>query len=296
MAVNLGTAGVGKLTLLDRDVVAFENLHRQPTYRLADIGMSKAEVVSRYLKERVPGLEVAYLAANLEAGSAPRLFRGVDVAVDCLDNFAGRYALNEACVERRIPFVHTGATGWEASVGVFWSPKTACFRCVFPDTRDEGMPTCEDAGTLGALTSYIASVGALETVKVLSGIGSSLMGSMLVFDGRRLESHKVSLEKRRDCATCGLPRRAPTRKRVIELCGDRELYIDRAFPAKQFARIAERLGGNARRMGESIVVAKVDGLEVSLFRSGGMLVKGTSSSGEALDAAAALGIRVEPLS
>ena len=231
MAVNLAIAGVGKLTLVDRDVVSAENLHRQPIYALADVGMSKAEVAARFLRLRVPGLDVEYRAVSLDRGNASRLVRDVDIAVDCLDNFEGRYALNAACVARKIPFVHTGAMGWEASAGVFWSPRTACFECVFPGSRDGDVPSCEQVGVLGALTSYIASAGALETVKVLSGMDSGLVGAMLVFDGRRMESHSVPFERRADCRACGDSVPVPRKRTIIGLCGGNELFISGAFPS-----------------------------------------------------------------
>ena len=293
MAVNLAIAGVGKLTLVDRDVISAENLHRQPTYALADVGMSKAEVAAEFLRLRVPGLDVEYLAVNLERGNASRLIRGADIAVDCLDNFEARYALNAACVARKIPFIHTGAMGWEASAGVFWSPKTACFECVFPDSHDGDVPSCEQVGVLGALTSYIASAGALETVKVLSGMNSGLVGAMLVFDGQRMESHSVPFERRADCRACGDGAPGFRRKSVVELCGGNELFISGAFPSRDFGRVTKRLGDSARRMGDSIVMTKVGGLEVSLFRSGGVLVKGASSQKDARRVARALGLEFE---
>jgi len=294
VAVNLAIGGVGRLTLVDRDVVSAENLHRQPTYTLADVGMSKAEVVSRYLRERVPGLRVDYHAASLGTGNAPRLIRDAEMAVDCLDNFAGRYALNAACVEQGIPMLHTGGMGWEASAGVFWSPRTACFECVFPGARDEDYPACEDVGVLGALTSYIGSVGSIEVVKILSGMESGLLGAMLVFDGRRMESHTVRFERRPGCGACGSGRHPRRERRVVELCGGNELYVSDAFPPRSFGRLARSLAERTKRMGDSILVARVGDLEVSLFRSGGMLVKGSSSPEDARRISSALGLRVIP--
>ncbi len=293
MAVNLALAGVGRLTLVDRDIVSPENLHRQPTYTIADVGMAKAEVASRFLEDRVPGLKVEYDALNLDRANATRLIRGADIAVDCMDNFGGRYALNAACASQKIPLVHTGGMGWEASAGVFWVPKTACFECVFPDAPDGHYPTCEDVGVLGALTSYIASVGALEAVKILCGMDSGLVGRLLVFDGRRMESHSVRFVRRKNCRTCGSGRPTAAGRSVIELCGGKEMYVRDAFPSRQFGRVAERLGDRGKRMGDSIVMARVGAFEVSLFKGGGMLVKGTSSPDEARRIAGALGLRSE---
>jgi molybdopterin/thiamine biosynthesis adenylyltransferase len=277
VALLLALAGVGRLTIVDRDVVALENLHRQPTYTLADVGMSKAEVTSRFLLDRAPGLRVDYHAVNIDSDNGARLVRGADIAVDCMDNFAGRSALNAACVRKRIPFVHSGSTGWEASCGIFWSPRTACFGCLFPDPQGEDLPTCEDVGALGALTTYVASLAALESVKLLARVDSGLLGAMLVFDGQKMESRMARFEKRRDCPVCGRTRSAGRPSRAIELCGNEEILVSRAFSTRSFERLAGRLGASASRKGDSILATKILGFDVSLFRTGNLLIRGTAS-------------------
>lgn len=292
VALLFALAGVGRLTIVDRDVVARENLHRQPTYTSADVGMSKAEVTSGFLLARAPGLRVDYHAVNIDAGNAARLVRDADIAVDCMDNFAGRSALNAACVHKRIPFVHTGSTGWEASCGIFWSPRTACFECLFPDPGGEDLPTCEDVGALGALTTYVASLAALESVKLLAKVGSGLVGEMLVFDGQRMESRMARFERRRDCPVCGPTRSAGLASRAVELCGNGEILVSRAFSRGSFERLAGRLGARASRKGDSILATSILGFDVSLFRTGNLLIRGTSSREDARLVAKELGLRL----
>jgi molybdopterin/thiamine biosynthesis adenylyltransferase len=291
-AVNVALAGVGHLSLLDRDVVSVENLHRQPIYTNADVGMSKAEVAARFLSERAPRLKVDYHTESLDRSNAFRLLGGADLALDCLDNMEARHALNEACVRRQVPLVHTGGIGWEASAAVFWSPRAACLECLVPAAADEQeLPSCEEVGVLGAVTSYAASVGALEAVKLLAGIPPSLAGRMLFFDGRTGDSRVVDLEKRESCGVCGSGSRPPGGGgRVVQLCGDGEFYVSRAFPSRSFSVLARKLRADARAMGDSIILIAHGRAEVSLFRGGGALVKGVSSGDEAREILRDLGV------
>jgi molybdopterin/thiamine biosynthesis adenylyltransferase len=280
-ALNLAIAGVGRLSLLDRDVISTENLHRQPMYTLADVGMSKAEVAAQFLLQRVPGLNVDYHTDSLERGNATRLLGDADLALDCLDNMEARHALNGACVSSEVPLVHTGGIGWEASAAVFWSPKSACLECLIPTGGDEGLSSCEEVGVLGAVTSYAASVGALESLKLLAGAPSWLTGRMLYFDGRTGESQVVTLERRESCETCGSGSRGRSSEQVVQLCGKGEFYVNRAFPSRSFVALSKKLRDEARAMGDSIILVRRGGAEVSLFRSGGALVKGAPSPEEA---------------
>jgi molybdopterin/thiamine biosynthesis adenylyltransferase len=290
-AVNLALAGVGRLSLLDRDVVSVENLHRQPIYTNADVGMSKAEVAARFLSERAPGLKVDYHTESLDRSNASRLLGAADLALDCLDNMEARHALNEACVKRQVPLVHTGGIGWEASAAVFWSPKGACLECLVPAAADERLSSCEEVGVLGAVTSYAASVGALEAVKLLAGIPSSLVGRMLYYDGRTGDSRVVDLERRENCGVCGSGSRpAGGGGRVVQLCGDGEFYVSRAFPSRSFPALVRRLRGDARVMGDSIILVEHGRAEASLFRGGGALVKGVSTEEEAKEVLRDLGV------
>ena len=304
MAVHLALAGVGELTLVDRDVVSRENLHRQPVYALSDIGKSKAEVAAGFLSDRVPGLRARYRAESIDDESASEILRGSDLAVDCLDNMAARRALNSACVGAQVPLVHTGGIGWEVSEAVFWSPGTACLECLFPRGPDgaspldaDALPSCEQVGALGAVTGLVASLGAIDAIKLLIGEQPASLGKMLVWDGRSGESQIVRIKRRAECGACG--KSAPGRSRreaprkghgaVIELCGGKEFYIRGAFPPGSFPMLGMGSGGRRTKMGESIIQATVGDAEVSLFRTGGVLVKGVSSADEARRVARAVG-------
>jgi len=280
-AVNLALAGVGHLSLLDRDVVSVENLHRQPIYTIADVGMSKAEIAARFLSERVPRLKVDYHTDNLERRNASRLLGDSDLSIDCLDNMDARHALNEACVRTEVPMVHTGGIGWDASAAVFWSPRAACLECLVPSGTAGALPSCEEVGVIGPVTSYAASVGALEAVKLLARVPSSLVGKMLYYDGRKGESRTITLERRKSCAVCGSGSKHRAGRSVVQLCGKGEFYVGEAFPPRSFAELGQRLRGEARAMGDSLILVGRGRTDVSLFKSGGALVKGASSPEEA---------------
>ncbi len=283
VATDLSLAGVGHMTIVDRDVVSVENLHRQPIYSNEDLGIAKAEVAAGYLSERGKGLTVDYSTENLGRDNASSFLDGVDLAVDCLDGMDARLALNAACATKGIPMVHTGAIGWEASVAVLWASRGACLECVFP-VVDTQLPTCEEVGVLGAVTSVAGSLGALEAVKLLARVPSSLLGRMLYFDGRTFDFRVVDLQKRSDCAACGSGIRRVTRDVTVRLCGVGEYYLTRAFSPGSFTSLSRRLGASAIAMGDSVILLRQGRIELSLFRTGNALVKGARSAEEASDA------------
>ncbi len=276
VATNLCLAGVGRMTLVDRDVVSTENLHRQPAYSLGDVGKAKAEVMSDFLLSRNRATRVDYHVDSLDRENAKRLVSTADVAVDCLDNLPARLALNGACVERSVPLVHTGAAGWDASMGAFWSPRSACLECLFPSAAEDPMPSCEEAGILGAIASQVASAGSLEALKILARLPPSYVGRMMFLDARTGETRTISIAKRPDCGACGRSPSPTKEPSLVQLCGGREFYVARAFNPRSFTKITRSFGG-AVRLGESVATARLGQLNISLFKSGGMLVKGASS-------------------
>jgi molybdopterin/thiamine biosynthesis adenylyltransferase len=306
-SVYLASAGVGELVLVDRDVISLENLHRQPIYALSDVGKSKAEVAAAFIEARVPGVRVRYRAESIDERNSVEVLGSSDIAVDCVDNMPARLALNSACVSREVPLVHTGGTGWDASEAVFWSPRTACLECLFPRRPDgadapewEALPTCERVGTIGAITGLISCVGAIDAIKLLIGELPASLGRILVWDGKMGEPKMAEVKRRADCRACGAgssgtamregtkPDRA--RSVVVELCGGREFYIGGAFSPRSFARFGRELRGLSAEKGTSVIQTRVGDADVSLFRTGGLLVKGVSSRAEARRVADSLGM------
>jgi molybdopterin/thiamine biosynthesis adenylyltransferase len=287
VATNLALAGVGRLSLLDRDIVSLENLHRQPIYSLADVGTSKAETAARFLEARSPYLKIRYSAESLDAANSEGFLKDVDIAVDCLDNVESRLALNRACARKRIPMLYTGSIGWEGALGLFLSPRTACLECLIPRSRQE-LPSCEEVGVLGASTSVIGSLAALEAVAWLIKGKSPLLGKLLVYDFDRLSSNTIPVQKRASCMTCGslAPSSGVRRssRKTITLCGAGEYYLPRAYDSASYERILVEApqGVRIQRRGSSVALAKLpNGVTLALFRRGAVLIRGAGSAREA---------------
>lgn len=289
-SVLLALSGIGKLILVDRDIVTFENLHRQPVYSRNDMGKAKAEVCASFIENRAPSTKVEYEAQILDGSNAEELVRAADIALDCLDNLGGRQVLNRSCVEEGVPLVHTGALGWEGSVAVFKSPDTACLECLLPPGSADELARCEDVGVLGTTTSTIGSLGALEAIKLAADMTSPLTGKILVIDFLTAEQHTARIAKRRSCAACGEGKEKERDSRLITLCGSGEYYWPKAFSPSEFPIIAKSLPDSAivKKMGTSVILARVDSSQIALFRGGGVLIRGVSSEGQARAMAASL--------
>jgi adenylyltransferase/sulfurtransferase len=282
-AINLALAGVGRLVLIDRDIVGLENLHRQPLYSENDIGKSKAEVAASSLR-KMNKIEISYHAMSLDESNADSLLNEVDLAIDCLDNLSSRHALNRACVVKRVTMVHTGALGWEGSVAVFQSPKTACLECLLPPVHDNKLPSCEEIGVLGATTSLVGSLGAIEGIKLLSRGKSSLLGKILVYDLLATEARIIDIAKRGDCGACTVERGVEKSDSLISLCGKGEYYTNIKHDYSTLNKMIDLLSkeANVKKMGKSIVIARFpQGKELVFFRKGGVLIRGVSSIIEA---------------
>ncbi len=283
VATNLALAGVGKLSLLDRDIVSLENLHRQPIYSLADIGTSKAETAARFIEARSPHVRISYRAENLDEANSEEFLKGMDIAVDCLDNMESRLTLNRACARKQIPMLYTGSIGWEGALGLFHSPGTACLECLVPRSRHE-LPSCEEVGALGASTSVIGSLAAVEAVSWLVKGESPLLGRMLVYDFERLTSHTFPVQKRKSCGTCGSAPSNVTSRKTITLCGAGEYYLPRAYDPSAYERVLAAVpkGVTVQMRGSSVALAELpEGVTVALFRKGAVLIRGAGSAREA---------------
>ncbi|MFT6914074.1 MAG: molybdopterin/thiamine biosynthesis adenylyltransferase [Motiliproteus sp.] len=205
VALYLAAAGVGQLVLSDFDSVDLSNLQRQVVHRHADIGRPKVESARDQILALNPGIGVMTLNQRLEGEALLEQVRQADVVVDCSDNFASRFAINSACVRERTPLVSGAAIRLEGQVSVFDSrnPSSPCYRCLFPDGGDDAALTCANSGVIAPLVGMIGSTQALETLKVLTGFGTSLVGRLLLLDARHLEWRSLNLARDPECPECG---------------------------------------------------------------------------------------------
>lgn len=219
-AFYLAAAGVGTLGLIDDDMVDRSNLQRQILHTDDRVGQPKVDSAKKTLLALNPGITVETYAERLRRDNVEDLFRRYDVIVDGSDNFATRYLVNDACVKLGLPNVHGSIFRFEGQVSVFWPGRSGpCYRCLFPEPPPAGVaPSCAEAGVLGVLPGVIGTLEAIEAIKLLLGIGTPLMGRLLVYDA--LEQRFVDLELRKgpNCPVCGVDAASLELVDVGEVC------------------------------------------------------------------------------
>lgn len=206
-ALYLAAAGIGRLTLVDDDVVDRSNLQRQVLHTDARVGQPKVESALATLSALNPGIEVVPVRQRLSAANVEDLLRDHDIVVDGSDNFSTRYLVNDACVRLGLPMVYGAVHRFEGQASVFWpaDPRGGCcYRCLFPEPPPpEFAPNCAEAGVLGVLPGVIGLLQATEAVKLVLGIGESLSGTLLQFDALRMRFERLRLVRDPACPRCG---------------------------------------------------------------------------------------------
>ena len=203
-AYYLAAAGVGTLGIVDDDVVDRSNLQRQILHTDDRVGMPKIESAERTLKGLNPELNVVGYRERVTSANVMQLFADYDVIVDGCDNFPTRYLVNDACVFLGKPNVHGSIFQFEGQATVFDPSRGPCYRCLFPEPPPPGAaPSCQEAGVLGVLPGLIGCVQAVETLKLILGIGNSLVGRLLHFDTLSMEIKTLRLRKDPECPVCG---------------------------------------------------------------------------------------------
>jgi molybdopterin-synthase adenylyltransferase len=208
-ATYLAAAGVGRLGIVDDDRVELSNLHRQPLHLTPDTGASKAENAAVKLGFLNPEVVIEPFPARLGEGNVEALLAGADVVVDGSDSFATRYVVNDACCALGTPLVEAGILGLGGLVMSIRPGRSACYRCAFPVEPSAGsVPSCREAGVLGAIGGVIGSLQALEALKLLTGVGEPLLDRILQLDGAASTPTVVATRRREDCPACGSDRLA----------------------------------------------------------------------------------------
>ncbi len=203
----LAAAGVGRLGIVDDDVVELGNLHRQVVHATDRVGQPKADSAARTLRALNPEVEVTVHRLRLGIDDAPALFAAHDVIVDGSDNFATRYLVNDVALEKRRPFVTAAIQGFEGQVGVF--DGAPCYRCLFPEAPPAGFaPSCDEAGVLGVLPGLLGLVQATEVLKLLLGVGESLRGRLLVVDALSMRFTELRVAADPECRCHGVASRS----------------------------------------------------------------------------------------
>lgn len=204
IALYLAAAGIGKLVLVDHDQVDASNLQRQIVHVDANIGHSKVESAAQQLRALRPDIDLRLINERLGEKELDVLLPTVDLVVDGTDNLAIRYALNDACLRHKVPWVSGAAVRFEGQIAVFdpRNPESPCYRCLFPSGSDEGQ-RCAENGVIAPLVGVIGTLQALEAIKVITGVGTTLCGSLLLFDAMHTSFHRLKLPRHSGCPACG---------------------------------------------------------------------------------------------
>ena len=203
-ALYLAAAGVGRIGIVDFDVVDYSNLHRQVIHGTPDVGRPKLDSARDRLGAINPEVQVETHEVALSSSNALDLLGGYDVVVDGADNFPTRYLVNDACVLLGKPNAYGSIFRFEGQASVFAAPGGPCYRCLYPEPPPPGLvPSCAEGGVLGVLPGVIGTIQATEAVKLIIGAGEPLVGRFLVYDALRMRFRELKLRRDSDCPVCG---------------------------------------------------------------------------------------------
>jgi len=203
VALYLAAAGVGFLSLADDDEVDVSNLQRQVVHNEHNIGMSKVESAAESLRQLNPNVVIQTHAVRLEGVGLLGALKQIDLVVDCTDNFSTRFEINRACVAAKVPLVSGAAIRMEGQVSVFDSrnAESPCYQCLYSDVSEEQL-TCSESGVMAPLVGVIGSMQAMEAIKLLSGLGQTLVGRLLLLDAMSMQWRSLKLKKDPACSCC----------------------------------------------------------------------------------------------
>lgn len=299
VVTQLTAMGVGKLKIVDRDIIEISNLHRQHLYTENDIGRVKVEAAKERLEKINSSVEIEALPNSVTKYTAESIVDGFDIVVDALDSIDARYALNDACIKLNIPLIYAGALGMLGSICTIIPNKTACLRCIFPSLAEDDMPTCSTEGVHPSILYLVGGIQVSEAVKIILGEKPTLENKLLYVDLNDLSLEKVSVFRQEECTSCGTKRidsnQLGTKQLIIEeLCGrDRgkrtytvtPSHISTSLNLIGIEKSAGRLGYTIKTKGElglTIMSSNSDNLSISFMTSGAATIVGAKSEDEAL--------------
>lgn len=299
VVTQLTAMGVGKLKIVDRDIIEISNLHRQHLYTENDIGRVKVEAAKERLEKINSSVEIEALPNSVSKYTAESIVDGFDIVVDALDSIDARYALNDACIKLNIPLIYAGALGMLGSICTIIPNKTACLRCIFPALAEDDMPTCSTEGVHPSILYLVGGIQVSEAVKIIMGEKPTLENKLLYVDLNDLSLEKVSVFRQEECPSCGTKRidsnQLETKQLIIEeLCGrdrGKRTYtvtpslISTSLNLIGIEKSAERLGYTIKTKGElglTIMSSNSDNLSISFMTSGAATIVGAKSEDEVL--------------
>lgn len=206
LALYLAAAGIGRIGLVDYDIVDETNLHRQVIHGQSSIGKPKLDSAAARILDINPYVQVDKYNVPLTSENALELLEPYDVIIDGTDNFPTRYLVNDACVKLGKPNVYGSIFRFEGQLSVFYAKEGPCYRCLFPEPPPPGLvPSCAEGGVLGILPGTVGTLQATEAIKLILGIGQPMVGRMLLYDALEMSFHTIKIRKNPHCPVCSIP-------------------------------------------------------------------------------------------
>ena len=293
ITARLVAMGVGKLRIVDRDVIELSNLHRQTMFNEDDVGQVKVETAAKKLRKLNPDVVIEELPISINDFTAVDVVDGCDVVIDALDSVNARYSLNKACVEKKIPFVTGGAVGVTGQSFTILPTESACYHCLFPALDEDSMPTCSIEGVHPSILSIIAGVEVSEAVKIITGKKPSLTEKLLHVDLENLDFEYIKTSKVDECSVCGSGKKQETVKEELileELCGrnkgKRTFSITPTYSVllnvDEITSIGKKNGYQVENLGDLGISLRTNDISVSFMKRGSAVVVGTGDEKEAI--------------
>jgi molybdopterin/thiamine biosynthesis adenylyltransferase len=284
-ANNLARAGVGKIIIIDRDFVELNNLQRQMLFDENDIGAPKAVAAAEKIASINSDIEVHPIIKDINYTNIEEILDGVDLVIDGTDNIQTRMLINDVCVKNRIPWIYTGAIG-TSGMSMNILPDKACIRCLYPGVPKVGsLPTCDTMGVLNTITVIMGSIETTEAIKILIGFYDdieSTNSNLLVYDTWNHSFDNIMVKKNEKCECCSKENfefiDSDEQEIITTLCGRNAIQITPADPKElSLKRIGEKLEKlGTVKCSDFIMLFKNEETEISLFKDGRAIIKGTN--------------------
>ena len=293
ITARLAAMGVGKIRIVDRDVIELSNLHRQTMFNEDDVGQVKVETAAKKLRKLNPDIIIEELPVSINDYTAFDAVDGCDVVIDALDSVNARYSLNKACIEKKIPFVTGAAVGVTGQSFTILPNESACYHCLFPALDEDSMPTCSIEGVHPSILSIIGGIEVSEAVKIITGKEPSLRDKVLHVDLENLIFNFTKVSKVEECSVCGSGRKQEKVKEELileELCGrnkgKRTFSITPTYSVvlnvDQIKSIAKQKQFTVENLGELGLSLRTDELSISFMKSGSAVIVGAKDENESI--------------
>jgi len=292
IVIRLAAMGVGKIRIVDRDVIELSNLHRQTMFNEDDVGQVKVETAAKKLRKLNKDIVIEELPVSINDYTALDVVDGCDVVIDALDSVNARYSLNKACIEKKIPFVTGAAVGVTGQSFTILPNETACYHCLFPALDEDSMPTCSIEGVHPSILSIIGGIEVSEAVKIITGKAPSLKDRVLHVDLENLIFNFTKVSRVQECSVCGSGKKQDKPKEELileELCGrnrgKRTFSVTPTYPValnvNDITSIARERGFDVKNLGDLGISMRTNDLSVSFMKSGSAVLVGPKDEQEA---------------